>query len=500
MFALVGPPTNVVPLAWVGMAGLAYALDEPLGLPKRKRLSFLVGAARATAFGVGANVVLLRFVPDVVARFTPLPWALGAVALVLLAFAEAARWTATGIVREQLALRGVPRAWAFAIGAYAGSFLPAVFPWTPAGGFTPWPAMVQLADVIGERGVFLLLALSAGLAASAARTWAASPRRSAMLATAALGLPLAMLAHGHLRMRQIDAWRAKAPEVTIALISPATGATERWDDTLARGILDRLTALTRSAEARGAELSIWPEDAYPKPVSHASRYCPTGAWAILPYGVRGPVLTGLLMTGGRGDRYNSAAICSADGALSAPYDKRHLLWFGETVPFVDQIPWIRDTFTGGTGMLPGDHSVLQTSGKIRASVLNCVEDTLPLAAREAIASGPNLLVNITNDAWFAGSRESELHLRMAAMRAVEERRDLVRAVNIGVSSFIDASGRVRARYVEDVAGTLIVTPRLLEGPMTWFGRAGDGPVAAAGALVCLFFILRTKRQGRRSQP
>ena len=79
----------------------------------------------------------LRFVPDTIARFSPLPWSAGVVALVLLAGAQGLRWVAVAMVAVQLGRRGVPRWVAFGAGVYASTFVPAVFPWTPAGGVTP---------------------------------------------------------------------------------------------------------------------------------------------------------------------------------------------------------------------------------------------------------------------------------------------------------------------------------------------------------------------------
>jgi apolipoprotein N-acyltransferase len=61
--------------------------------------------------------------------------------------------------------------------------------------------------------------------------------------------------------------------------------------------------------------------------------------------------------------------------------------------------------------------------------------------RIALSLRPNLLVNVTNDAWFTGTAEPELHARLAVMRAIELRLDLVRAVNRGVASWVDATGR-----------------------------------------------------------
>src|SRR5450631_3278913 len=187
--ALASPPTNFYPAVWLGMAALAYILDEPA--PEAGRPARLRGGARGLAYGVAANLIACRFVPAVVTRFTPLPWAVGALGLLLLSMEQGLRWMAAGIVREHLARRGLPGWLAFAIGVYAGTFVPIVFPWTPAAALTPWPALLQLADVVGERGVSLLLSLSAGLLASAVRAARNGRRaRGLLLLAVALLLPL----------------------------------------------------------------------------------------------------------------------------------------------------------------------------------------------------------------------------------------------------------------------------------------------------------------------
>ena len=480
------------------MAALAIALEfklpEQLGGLKRR----LEGAGRGWAFGFGANLVAFRFVPTVITRFTPLPWAVAILALLLLAAAQAVRWMIVGGVRARLVHAGVPRAPAFAIAVYAGTFFPMVFPWNPAGGVTPWPELVQLADIIGERGVSALMALSAGLVADGIRLGVerTARRRALLYVAAGILLPLVTYAQGAWKIGRIEAERASAPSVKIVLLQPSIGASERWEKTRAEAILSNLTRLTESAERKGAELTIWPEAAYPYVIGHSSRRAPIGSYAILQPGVHGPVLTGALTSTGS-DSYNSALVAAADGTLSPPYDKIHLLWFGETVPLADLSPWLRRTFARGTGLVPGEKQVLLSSGRIHASVLNCFEDTLPGAGREAMEPRPNLLVNITNDAWFAGSEESELHARMAIMRAVEERRDMVRAVNFGPTTWVDAAGRVRAKYVSVIPGTLLTEPALLESPPTFFGRFGEVPWVLVASVITAFFVARQKR--RRAQ-
>jgi len=474
------PPLDLVPALWLGMVALAWLLAEDPSWPpfaSRARVA-LTGARRGLLFGVGANIVALRFIPAVVARFTPLPWAVGVLGLVLLAAFEGLRWMATGVVCETLVRARVPRPVAFAAGVYAGTFLPTMMPWTVAGGASPWPVMVQLGDVVGERGVAAFMALTAGLLAASLAVRRPETRTRGLFALGvALLLLAAQVAFGMARMASVDRVHAAAPHVSVALVQPSIEASTRWEETRAPGILARLGSLTQLGEARGAELVVWPEAAYPYPLPHGSRREPDPPRAIVDASVHGPVLTGLLMTGALdGAAYNSAVVATR-GALSDSYDKRHLLWFGETVPLADRLPWMRQVFARGLGLAAGERSVSLPAGRVRAAVLICYEDMLPEAGREAMETSPNLLVNVTNDAWFAGSSESELHLRVATLRAVEARRDLVRAVNFGPTSWVDAAGRVRQRASPDVPGVLSVEPALLDTPPTLYTRLGDAPLA-----------------------
>ena len=480
LMATASSPMDAYPALWLGMAALAWSLEASPDLPEfasRARVA-LVGARRGLLFGAVVNFLTLQFIPDVVARFTPLPWAAGEVALVLLACFEGLRWMVAAIACETFARARVPRPVAFALGVYAGTFVPTMLSWTVAGAASPWPAAVQLADVVGERGVSALMALAAGALASGFRLWRApgGKLRAAGLAGAAIALVAAQIGIGKMRMRAVDAERAAAAHADVGLVQPGIGATTRWDVERAPEILDALEAMTVYSESQGAALTIWPESAYPYRIPHGSRQEPREAGPILGPTVHGPVLTGLLLTGATGGgAYNSALVATRAG-LSEAYDKRHLLWFGETVPLADRLPLLRQIFARGLGLAAGDRGVTLAAGPVRAAALICYEDTLAEAGREAMEQHPNLLVNLTNDAWFEGI-ESEMHLRFSAMRPVELRRDMVRAVNGGISTWFDAAGRVVTRGSAKFAGVLVAQPALLETPLTLYARFGDGPWA-----------------------
>jgi apolipoprotein N-acyltransferase len=195
-----------------------------------------------------------------------------------------------------------------------------------------------------------------------------------------------------------------------------------------------------------------------------------------------------------------------DGAMLAPYDKLQLLWFGEMVPGGASLPWLRRIFQKSGGLIPGTEpralDLPREGGpSLRIGVLNCYEDTLAGVGRLITTSlRPNLLVNVTNDAWFTGTAEPELHARLAVMRAIELRRDLVRSVNRGVASWVDATGTVRARDDRSEPFVMIVEPQLRDAPLTFYARRGDAPMWVALSWGLLFFVIRGSRSARARAP
>jgi len=504
IFALSSPPTDLYPAVIVGLALLAAAVHDAPG--------FWRAFGRGAAWGTAAGLVGLRFVPEVIQRFTSLGAAPSYLALVLLAAAQSLVWAAgAGVASALLRRARVPLELAFSAGVFVAVLLPTVFAWTPAGVVSPWPVFLQLAEVIGERGVSVLFGLAAALLARAGLLVGRDRRfgRAAVLpALGAAGLLGLLAAQGSARMASLARASEGLPTVRVALVNHAVGPQERWEAKNHPPILRALRGLTQRAEEAGAELTIWPEAAYPYPLPHDARLAPGGARAVVGGEVRGPVLFGLITLAKpvavapglvEVNSYNSATVVLPDGAMQPTQDKLQLLWFGETVPGGAYLPWLRRLFQRSGGLVPGEAPVALSLDRsvgpaLRMGVLNCYEDTLPgVGRRIAGALQPNLLVNVTNDAWFTGSAEPELHARLAAMRAIELRRDLVRAVNLGVASWVDARGVVRARDERAEPGVLHATPSLREAPLTPYTRFGDAPLAAALTLACLAGRARAKK-------
>jgi apolipoprotein N-acyltransferase len=277
----------------------------------------------------------------------------------------------------------------------------------------------------------------------------------------------------------------------------------------ARAIHDDLRALTGQHERRGAELTVWAETAYPYPWvreraaqhSHERRVVDAHRQASLQRGptdgelqrgptdsgVRGPVLIGLVTYAQAAGsavttRYNSAWLVRPDGWLGDRVDKSRLLAFGEYVPLWDLLPPLRSRYPS-RGFQAGRNDVVRARGHA-LGILICYEDLFGSLAREVVARGADVLVNMTNDAWFGRSREPALHDMVARLRAIETRRDLVRAVNTGVSSFSSASGRLlrqtrtftRDGFVAEVRPLQVRTLYAVAGdwltPLVGLGLAG----------------------------
>jgi apolipoprotein N-acyltransferase len=149
-------------------------------------------------------------------------------------------------------------------------------------------------------------------------------------------------------------------------------------------------------------------------------------------------------------RYNSSHLVRADGSYGGRYDKIHLVPFGEYLP-LEWVPGMQllSPYDFPYSVTPGKEQTRFEMGRWHFGMVICYEDSDPYLARQyqrrtGPDAGVDFLVNTSNDGWFMGTSEHEEHLAVARFRAVECRRSLVRAVNMGISAVIDPDGRVLA--------------------------------------------------------
>jgi apolipoprotein N-acyltransferase len=210
--------------------------------------------------------------------------------------------------------------------------------------------------------------------------------------------------------------------------------------------------------------------------------------------------------GYRIDGYNSSALVDKSGALVGTYDKMHLLPFGEFIPFVDWLPFLRG-YSPITGLaIPGALREPLALGELQLSVNICYETVLPhLIRRQFVhairetSTTPDVMVNLTNDAWYWGSSELDMHLASGVFRAIEMRTSLVVAANRGLSAHVDSMGRVVQVTERDKPATLVASVRLPTRRGVYpslFARYGDW-LALVSLICCMILAILGWRQQKR---
>lgn len=225
-----------------------------------------------------------------------------------------------------------------------------------------------------------------------------------------------------------------------------------------------------------ARLLIWPET--PAPFYYHEDSSFRKSMSELAESSRSSLLFGFVDwpsgdDGGHTGPYNSVGTLSPAGELIAQYDKMHLVPFGEYVPWSWLFFFVEKISTGVGDYQPGSRVVVSRleSGE-KVGVFICYEAVVPDLVRRFVAEGAEVLVNITNDAWFGSSAAPYQHLLMARMRAVENRRYLLRAANSGISAVIDPLGRILSTTGLHRRTVLDGDFRFRQTP-TFYSRNGD---------------------------
>ena len=170
--------------------------------------------------------------------------------------------------------------------------------------------------------------------------------------------------------------------------------------------------------------------------------------------------------------YNTALLLDQRGRLLGTYDKVYLLAFGEYMPFGDTFPGLYDAFPQA-GRFSAGNEVKAFSWKgHKLGIMICYEDIMVDFTGKLADLSPNVIINVTNDAWFGRTAEPWLHLALAAFRAVENRLTLVRATNTGISAFIDPTGRLVGATKMVDAETLTADVPMMQGG-TLYGVIGN---------------------------
>ncbi len=390
------------------------------------------------------------------------------------------------------------------------------FPWNPLGAtqyrLTP---LTQIVSVTGVYGLSFLIIwaslslLSAGLMVVLRPTTRSSWAGEILLPVIAIAAVL------HFGFRQLALDPAPSRSLKVTLIQPSIPQTLIWDTSRDRERFRDVLQLSEKALTNRTDLLIWPESAIP---SYAR--WDTNIYRALTNLVRRHNVWLIIGSDDAGapshptsdndlEYYNASFLINPEGEFVARYIKRNLVVFGEYIPLVRWLPFLKWFTPIGSGFTPGDCAVpfALTAPKAKTSTLICFEDIFPSLARTAVDEDTDFLVNLTNNGWFGESAAQWQHAAAAVFRAIENRLPLIRCSNNGLTGWVDAHGRLRQVFY-DAQGTIygpgFLTadiPLLAPGearPPTPYRRYGDRFGWTCVTLTVLILIIRLVRRPRTS--
>jgi apolipoprotein N-acyltransferase len=342
--------------------------------------------------------------------------------------------------------------------------LPGVgIPWALVGtALVDRPFLVQVADLGGVYAVSLLVAVANAAVVEVLRARRLGTRAAARAIAVALALLGAATLYGTLRHAEIRARMAAAPTTRVALVHADRPPAR--DDAVVRvgDTVERFLALGAPA-ADALDLVVWPENAVTVLLEENRELLDRiAARAAVPHLVGAP----RAVPGPRGVVFRTSALLVDRGGIRARYDKRRLVPFAETGPVFGASQLFRARYYRGTG------DPVLAAAPARLGPLLCYEAAFPELARAAVRAGADLLVNMSNDAWFPPGGGPEQHFLFTRLRAVELRRSLLRAANRGVTAVVLPDGRLLRRTDGRTPGTEVASvPRL--DTVTVYARGGD---------------------------
>lgn len=414
-------------------------------------------------------------------------------------FATGARWLSSGQVVLQVPLvLGAPLLWVAL--EYFRSHLLTGLPWNLLGlSLYPYTRLIQFADLTGIYGLsFFVVIINVSLYALLRPFIKQGGRRQAYYLNHAillLMLPICVASYGQVRIASLSLAHQRTPTpdgpIRVTLVQPNIPQQNKWDPGFLFETVDRLERLSRAAEQ--PDLIVWPEAAVPLVLDRDMFY--KVRVENLAKELDTHLLVGSLSrTPQQNITLNAAYLIDPQGQPVARAAKEHLVPFGEYVPLEKLLPFVRKLTDGIGDIRPGEGPATLPHPRATLGLAVCYELIFPNLVRERFKDGADLLVTITNDAWFGDSAAPEQHLATAVFRAIENRAYVVRAANTGISAMVDPYGLIAPRTRLNTEAALTVQADLrLDTP--FYSRHGD-LFARASVILVFLLALYAKYRGR----
>ncbi len=349
-------------------------------------------------------------------------------------------------------------AFGFALAEWLRSFLFTGFPWNAVGyAAMPVPLLMQSVSVVGMNGMNALAVFVFSMPALLANR-----RHGGLgLGLAAL-LVIAHVGYGYVRLTAPEA--PARHQLDVRIVQPSIDLSEKWDTSVRDRIFATMLAMSSQPPQPGRgkpQLILWPETSVPFLFTER----PDALTALGDMLADGQMLIagaireeGAAGSGGDERYYNSVVAIDDRGEIVDAVDKVHLVPFGEYMPLealfhrlgVDQFVAGPMSLSAGTAR----HAIALPGG-VRGVPFICYEVIFPELVGVDVTSG-ELIVNVTNDAWFGNTPGPYQHFRQAQVRAVENGVPLLRAANNGISGVVDARGRIVDALAIDARGVIDV--------------------------------------------
>lgn len=476
------------PLAFVALVPLVVALERERGR------RFAVRALVAFVYGVVQFAGGYWWMRTFLGTFSGFPWIITVLITVIFCSYLALFTVLFAWAYGRARARGyAPTAITVAATVALESTFPMIFPSYLGNSLHPLPIAIQVADLGGPVLVSAYLALVNGALAEVVLARLGKAPAPRVPVAVALAATVFVFGYGAYRMHEVDARVADAPTIRVAMVQVNMGTFAKREDPI-EGHRRHLVQSRPIELSDPPDLFVWPESAFTYPVPPDDEIA-----RVVRRDLRTPVLFGgLELRPSHPNQpprlFNTAFLLDRPGRVVGRYDKTYLVPFGEYIPLGDTFPSLYKASPNTGHFEAGTSLESMTLGAARMSVFVCYEDLLPEFTRRLVAHGrPNLLVNLTNDAWYGDTHEPWIHLALAKFRAVEHHRALVRSTNSGVSAFVDPVGRVLDRTDvftrEELVGEM---PLLSRG--TAFEVTGSYPYAGLGIVATLAMMtVRRKR-------
>jgi apolipoprotein N-acyltransferase len=487
------PGIDVWPLAFVALVPLFVALAG-----QRPKHGFWLGWTAGFGMTI-TGFYWLSYTLEVFSGFPqPLCWLFQAI----LCGYQAGRIGLFG----WLATRGEQRGWgrgvALALAFTASELLfPLLFPWFYGATVHQLLPLLQVAELGGPIAVsMLLVAFNYLVAELVLARLEQRPVNRRVLGLAAV--PVLGAIYGLVRVPMVDARAASADKVEVGLVQANMSLMGKRKNK--NEGLNRHLRATEELKAQGPlDLVVWSETSVMSAVQEDQIDAALRSKFTTRLGV--PALFGSVLVKPVDDAreyvlYNSALLTDQSGKVVGRLDKQLLLAFGEYLPFGDTFPVLYEWSPHSGHFTPGTTYTKPINlENRRIAVVVCYEDVLPGFVNRLMNDGePELLANLTNDAWFGDSTEPWIHLALAKLRAVEQRKFFVRSTNSGVSAFIDPAGRVLSHTQTFQEEAQRATLRWLKGK-TPYTLWGDIPWYLVSA-VSVAFAFRHRKRPPAAQP